>query len=132
MGWWRAIVALGGSGMDVSVFLLKSLGLDPLLWLFLRVYSLASFLLMNNGTLKVQVSNFPPYCINNFPTPLLLRSHPRQYSFRCVIYKVFILWRDMYWYCILVFLWVCWRWFGTLWLWKLLPNFLLKIGSIME
>ena len=36
LGWLRAIVALGGSGLDVSVFLLKSLGLDPFLWLFWR------------------------------------------------------------------------------------------------
>ena len=37
----------------------------------------------------------------------------------------------MYWYCWTVCLCACWKWLGPLWWWKVLPNFLLTIGSII-
>ena len=72
------------------MFLLKYLGLihvyyfseGAVLWLPFYV---------NNGTLKVQVSSFPSYCINNYLTPLLLRTHPRQSYFRYGIDEVLYL-----------------------------------------
>ena len=64
------------------MFLLKYLGCDTLLLFSRRRCYPAAFFLMKNGLLKGQVSNFPPCCINNYLTNLLLSSHTRQYYFR--------------------------------------------------
>ena len=62
----------GGADLDVLVFLLKSLGLYPFLWVFKRICYLYKILFMNNGPLKGKFSNFSSFCISNYLTPLLL------------------------------------------------------------
>ena len=106
---WRSIVAWGVYVLDVSVFLLESLGCDPFLWFFWRSCSLDEFFFMNHGPLKGQVSSFPSCCINNSLMPLVLSPHQIQSSFRYVTDEVLDIWYDMSWYCWLVFLcWYCW------------------------
>ena len=91
-GPWQAILVLGGAVLDVSVFLLKSLGRDKFLWLFWRSCSLAGFFFMNNGPQKGQVSSFPSCCIRNSLSPLLLIPHPIQSSFKYRIDEVLGIW----------------------------------------
>ena len=67
--------------LDVSVFLLNSLGRDPFFLLLQRSCSLDDFLFMNSGPLKGQVYIFPSCCIKNSLKPLLLIPHPIQSSF---------------------------------------------------
>ena len=73
---WRSTLAWGGAVLYISVFLLKSLGYDPFLWLLLMGCYLVEFFFLRNGYLKGEVSSFPSCCINNYLTPLLLSSYP--------------------------------------------------------
>ena len=75
-GLCRAMVARGGSVLDVSVFLLMSFFHDPFLWLFWGSCYLAEFFFINNGPLRGKLSSLPSCCINNYLTPLLLILHP--------------------------------------------------------
>ena len=88
----REIVAWGEAVLDISVFLLNSLGRNPLLWLFWRSWSLDKIFFMKIGPLKGQVSSFPSCWINNSLTTLLLITHPIQSTFRYVIDKILGLW----------------------------------------
>ena len=122
---------LGGPEIDVSIFLLKSLGLDPCL-LFLRSScSISDFFLIINGPLKGHVSNFISCYISNSLTSLLSSPHPKHFSFRYGGKKLFGLWKGLDWCCWPVCLCICWIWFGTLWLWKVLLKFQLKTVSII-
>ena len=130
-GQWQAIVSYIGYVLDVSVFLLSSIGCDTFLWLFWGKFSLTGFLFMNNGHLKGQISSLTSSCIKNYPQPLFLSTHLIQSYFRYGIDGVLSLWKDLGWYCWLlflccycwlVFLWVSWCWFGTLWCWNVLPK----------
>ena len=58
LGLWQAIVALGGDDIEVSILLLKYLGPDPSLWLFLMRCFIDYFSLTKNGPLKGHVFNF--------------------------------------------------------------------------
>ena len=91
-----------------------------------------STVLMNNGPLKGKISSFLSCCINNYLNNLLSRPQARQYSFRYIIYEVLGIWYYLGWYCWLFFKCGCWCWFGPFCWWKVLPKFLLKIGSILE
>ena len=92
LGWLRVILSLGGADLDVPVFLLKYLGIDTLLWLFWRSFSISSCFLMNNGPLKGHYSNFPSCCINNYLNTLLLIPHEGHYYFRYGIDDVIGIW----------------------------------------
>ena len=109
-----------------------------------------TFLFMYNGPLKGKFSSFTSYCINNYLTHLLLIPHTIQYCLSYEFYEVLGIWKDLVWYCWLLFLcWYCWLvflcWcsllvflrmclslFVTFWCWNLLPKFLLTMGSIVE
>ena len=69
---------------------------------------------------------------HNYLTPLLLSPHTIRSSFRYEIDEVLGLWYCMGWYFWLLFLWMCWRLFGTLWWWNVLQKFWFTMGSIME
>ena len=116
-GWIWETLSWWGSVLYVSVFLLKSLGRGPFLCFFLRSCSMDSFFFVNNVPLKVQVSIFPSCWINSSLMPFWLSPHHRQSSFRYLIDEVLGIWYDLGWYCLLVFLWVCRRWFRPLWWW---------------
>ena len=117
--------------IDVSKLLLKSLGLDPFLLLLLRICSRDAFFLINNSPLKRQVSNYPSFQINNFLQPLLWSLNLISPSFKYGGENLLDIWKDLDWYCWIVFLWEIWSWFGPFYWWQIFPNFLLKIGSIM-
>ena len=90
-------------------FLLKYFGRDTCLWLFWRSCSLVAFVCMYNGPLNGQLSSVQSCCIKNYITPLLLIKHPIQFYYRYVINDILGIWKDMGWYCWLVFLcWYCW------------------------
>ena len=125
---------------------------------FIYNCSLGAFLCMYNGPLKGKLSSVPSFFINSALTPLLLSTHPRQFSFRFGIDYVLRLWYYLgwccwlifmfwycwlvfmcwycclvflCWYCWLVFLWVGWCWFGIFLCWNLFPKCLLTMGSII-
>ena len=144
----------------VCIFvLLKFFGRDIFLWLFWKSCYLGAFSCIYNGPLKGKCSSAPLCFVNNYLTPLLLSPHPVQFFFSYGIDEVLDIWRNLVWYCLivfvcwcwwlmffcwyfclvflcwlclLVFLWVCWFWFAPLWCWNLFPKFLLKMGSIIE
>ena len=142
----------------VSLFLSKSFGYDPRLWLFWRSCSLGEFVCLYNGPPKRKFSSVPSCYIGSSLTPFLLIPHTRQFYFRYAIEDALDIWKDLgwycwigfmswccwpvflcwhcclvllCWYCWLVSLLVCWFWFGTLWWWDVFPKFLLKMGSII-
>ena len=104
-------VNLWGHEFDVSIFLLKSLGVYPCQLLFWSNCSLAAFFLINNGPLKGRVSGLPKFFINTFPNSFLSSLHPIHSSFRYVGEKFFGIWKDVDWYCWPIFLFKNWRWF---------------------
>ena len=97
LGIWQSIAYLVGYELDVSIFLLKSLGLDPFLWLFWRIQYFYAFFLMKNGPLKRHVSNFPSLWINNSLTSLFPSPHPKHFSLRFVIEIILGILKDVYW-----------------------------------
>ena len=115
----------------INVFLV--FGSWSIFMIVLKKLLSGQFFFMNNGPLKVQVSSFPSFCTNNYLTPLLLSPHTRQFYVGYVIDdEVLGLWKELDWYFWLVFLWMCCRWFGPFWWWKVLPKFLFTMVSIME
>ena len=131
LGLWWEIVALGGPERDISTFLLNYLGLYPCLWSFSRSCYITAFFLISNSPLKGHVYNFSSCCINNYLTYLLSIPHPKMFSFGYGGYMFLDLSKDLDWYSWPVCLWMCWPWFGPLFLWKVLSKFLSEIGSIM-
>ena len=110
----------------INIILLKYLGLDPYLWLFLRICYFDDFLLINNAPPKGNFSSFSSYCINNYLTYLLSIPHPFP-PFRYVGDKFLHILKDLdryYWPACLC---MCWCWFGLFWWWNILPNSLLTI-----
>ena len=105
----------------VSLFLLNSFVHDPCLWFFWRCFYLDDFFFIYNGPLEGQFYIVPTYFINHYLTTLLLIPHLIQSSFRYGIDEVLGLWKDICWYCWLVFLcwslwlvflcWFCWLFF---------------------
>ena len=135
----------------LSLLLLDSFFIDSCLWLFWGSCSLGSFACMYNGPLTGGFSIVPSCCMISSLTPLLFNPHPRNVSFRYGIEDIICIWKDMgwyfwlgcllwccwpvflccycclvvlWWYSFLVFLLVCWRWFGPFWWWNVFPKFL--------
>ena len=131
LGLWQEIVALGGPELHVSIFLLKSFGIDTCLWLLWIRCSLDAFLLMNIGPWKGMFPDFLSCCINHSFIYLLSFLHPRHFSFRYVIDDIFGIWNDVDFYFWPVGLCTWWSCFGLFWWWKVLSKILLKIRSIM-
>ena len=115
----------------VGESLFKYLVTYLVLQFFWRSCSVSAFILMNNGPLKGRVSNFLSCFINNYLTYLLLRPHARHFSFKYGSERFLGIWKDLHCWCLHVFLWICWRLFGTFWWWEVLKTFMLTIGPIM-
>ena len=117
-GQCQAVLSWRGDVLDVWVFLLKSLGSDPVLWLSQRSCSLDNFFFVTNGTLNEQVYSFP-CCIKISLTHLFLSTHQINSYLRYRIDEFLGIWYNLGWYCWLVFLcwycwivflWICWKW----------------------
>ena len=75
----------------------------------LKDFSLGAFACMYNVPLKGKLSSVLSCCINSSLTLLLLSTHPRKFYFKYEIDHVLDAWKDLGWYCWLVFLcWCCW------------------------
>ena len=101
---------------------------------------------MYNGPLKGQLYSVPSCWINNYPTHMLFIPHPIQSYFKYGIDEVLGHWKDLHWYCWLVFmcwccwllfmcwwrwlvfLWVCWHWFCPFWCWNVFAKINVNSG----
>ena len=132
LGLWWVIVDLEGDDIEVWIFLLKSLGIDPCLLLLWSSCSLDSFYWLKMVTWKGMSPNLPLLCINSYITTLLLSPNPWQSSFRCWIEDFPGILKNKYWYYLHVVLLTCWRWFGPFRRLKSSSKFMLTIVLIME
>ena len=156
---WKIVSWWGPAFLDVSLFLLKFLAVihvcgcsvGVFLWVPFNVFTMV---LWRDNSLVFHHFSFISYL-----APLFLITHPRYFYFMCGIDDALNIWKDLGWYCWLVFIcWCCWPvflcyyccllllcwylwlvfflvyWslFVPLWCWNLFPKFLLKMCSIIE